>query len=150
MRNALIGFLGLTVLLVPCVIMDIRKRKLPVIWLLGLLPVSFAVNLLTGRVSLWAMIFGVVYGGIFLLVALASRESIGYGDGIMIASAGALQGGMFVLLSSAAGVLIAGVFGLIVIKAKELDRKTRFPVAPFFAATCVLLAVPEFFTGGAS
>ena len=148
MTAGLIGILGLTLLLTPCVVLDVRKKKLPVIWLLASLPGSFAVNLLVQRVSLWAMIFGVLYGGLFLCVSLAAKGSIGFGDGIMIGSAGALQGGMFVLMSSAAGFLFAGAFGLIYIKVKKLDRKIRLPFAPFFAAACLLLSVPEFFTGG--
>lgn len=148
MTAGLIGILGLTLLLAPCVVLDVRKKKLPVIWLLLFLPVSFAVNLLVQRVSLWAMIFGVLYGGLFLCVSLAAKGSIGFGDGIMIGSAGALQGGMFVLMSSFTGFLFAGVFGLIYIKVKKLDRKTRLPFAPFFAAACLLLSVPELFTGG--
>ena len=52
MTAGLIGILGLTLLLTPCVVLDVRKKKLPVIWLLLFLPVSFAVNLLTKRVSL--------------------------------------------------------------------------------------------------
>ena len=148
MTAGLIGILGLGVILAPCVVLDVRKKKLPVIWLLASLPVSFAVNLLTKRVSVWAMIFGIVYGGLFLCVSLAAKGSIGFGDGIMIGSAGALQGGMFVLMSSAAGFLFAGIFGLIYIKVRKMDRKTRLPFAPFFAAACLLLAVPELFTGG--
>ena len=92
MTAGLIGILGLTLLLAPCVVLDVRKKKLPVIWLLLFLPVSFAVNLLVQRVSLWAMIFGVLYGGLFLCISLAAKGSIGFGDGIMIGSAGALQG----------------------------------------------------------
>ena len=82
------------------------------------------------------------------MVSRISKGAIGSGDGIMIAAAGAWTGIMFVLTASIAGFLLAGIFGLIYIKIRKLDRKTRLPFAPFFTAACLILAVLELIMGG--
>ena len=135
-------------MLIPCAVLDIRKRKLPVIWLMVLMTAAFVTNLVLKRVSLWELIAGILYGGLFMLVSVLTKGSIGFGDGIMIAAAGALTGVLFVMSASIFGFLSAGIFGLVYIKVKKMDRKTKLPFAPFFTGACLLLEVLEMLQGG--
>ena len=137
------GLIGIAVLLIPSAILDVRKKKLPVIYLGVLLAAAVVVNLLTGRVSLWEMIAGILYGAVFLLISLLTKGAVGFGDGIMIAALGAWMGIVFDLSASIIGFLFAGIFGLIYIKVKKMDRKTKLPFAPFYTAACLALAIIE-------
>ena len=139
---------GLLVILGPCTVLDIRKRKLPVIYLLVLLTAAFLTNLLMERLSVWEMALGILYGLAFLLVSILTKGAIGFGDGVMIASTGAWIGIFFVLPASILAFLSAGVFGLIYIKVRRLDRKTRLPFAPFLTGACLTLWALELVTGG--
>ena len=143
-----LDLVGLLVILIPCTILDIRKKKLPVIFLLVMLIAAFVTNLPLKRVPLWELIAGVLYGGMFLLVSVLTKGSVGFGDGIMIAAAGAWTGVLFVLSASIVGFLSAGIFGLVYIKVKKMDRKTKLPFAPFFTAACLALAIVELVTKG--
>lgn len=138
-----LGLTGLVVILTPCAVLDLWKKKLPVVFLLVMLVAAFVTNLLLKRVVLWEMIAGVLYGGVFLLIAFLTKGSVGFGDGIMIAATGAWTGVLFVLSASVFGFLSAGIFGLIYIKVKKMDRKTKLPFAPFYTAACLALAVIE-------
>ena len=44
--------------------------------------------------------------------------------------------------------LSAGIFGLVYIKVKKMDRKTKLPFAPFFLFSCLWIGVLEWITGG--
>lgn len=143
-----VGLIGLAVLLLPCAVLDVWKRKLPVIALCILMAAAVAVNLVMQRISFWEILLGVLYGGSFLLISLLSKGAIGFGDGVMIAAAGAWTGILFVLYASIFGFLFAGIFGLVYIHVRKLDRKTRLPFAPFFTASCLLLSVLEMMSGG--
>ena len=118
------------------------------IWLMVLMTAAFVTNLVLKRASLWELIAGVSYGGLLLLVSVLTKGSIGFGDGIMIAAAGAWAGILFTLSASIFGFLSAGIFGLIYIKVKKMDRKTKLPFAPFFTGACLLLEVLEMLQGG--
>lgn len=141
------GLIGISILLIPSAVMDIWKRKLPVIYLAVLLTAAVPLNLLTGRTDVWDLILGIVYGGTFLLVSIATRGAIGFGDGIMIASLGAWMGICFTLPATVFAFLSAGFFGLIYIRVKKKDRKTKLPFAPFLAAASLTLAVIELASG---
>lgn len=143
-----VSLIGLSVLLVPCAVMDVWKKRLPVVALCILMAVAATVNLVMERLSWWEILLGVLYGGSFLLISLLSKGAVGLGDGVMIAAAGAWMGIMFVLYASIFGFLLAGIFGLLYIKVKKLDRKTKLPFAPFFTASCLLLSVLEMVSGG--
>ncbi len=135
-------------LLVPCTVMDVWQKKVPVAALCVLAAAAAVINLVTERVTWWEMLLGVLYGGSFLLISLLTRGAVGFGDGVMIAAAGAWTGITFVLCASIFGFLFAGIFGLVYIAVKKLDRKTKLPFAPFFTASCLLISILELVSGG--
>ena len=142
------GLIGILVLLTPCTVLDLRKKKLPVIYIGIFLAAAVVINLVTGRIALWEMIFGILYGGVFLLISVLTKGAIGFGDGVMISAAGAWTGVVFTMTASIFAFLSAGIFGLIYIKVKKMDRKTKFPFAPFFLFNCLWIGVLEWITGG--
>ena len=135
-------------LLAPCVIMDLRKKELPLVYMLIFLPLSAAWNLFFARITLWDMVFGLLTGGVFLLVSWGTRGAIGFGDGVMMGATGVWMGGLFVIGASMAAFLTAGIFGIIYLKIRKLDRKTKLPFAPFFTAACLTMAVIGALQGG--
>lgn len=143
-----VGLIGILILLVPCTVLDLWKKRLPVVYLGILLAAAVVINLVTGRAALWEILSGILYGGVFLLISVLTKGAIGFGDGVMIAATGAWTGVVFTMTASIFGFLSAGIFGLIYIKVKKMDRKTKLPFAPFFLFNCLWIGVLEWITGG--
>ncbi len=121
---------------------DIKKREIP----LFLLGASAAAGLLlcvvTGSPSRAGLFGGILVGGILLLCALVSRESIGIGDGLLFLVTGIYLGlwGNLVLLFLAA--VLCALAGLALVLAKKYTRKQSLPFAPFvLAADVAMLAL---------
>lgn len=72
-------------------------------------------------------------GGIFYLIALASRGGMGGGDVKLAAMLGAFLGWQLVLVAIFAGVLAGGVTGVLLLLLGRKGRKDPVPFGPFLA-----------------
>ena len=78
-------------------------------------------------------------GGLLELIRLISKGGIGMGDVKLMTACGFYLGivpGIFVLMLS---YMLAGLFCLPVLLLKKASLKTRIPMAPFFAASMILM-----------
>lgn len=73
-------------------------------------------------------------GGLFYLIAVASRGGMGGGDIKMMAMVGAVSGWKSVLLTTFAGSLLGSVVGVFLMLFHGKGRKTKVPFGPFLAA----------------
>ncbi len=119
--------------------LDIKKREFPLPFLglcgLGVMCVIMA----AGGFSISELIGGVCVGGVLLLVALATKESIGIGDGVIFCITGVCLGlwkNLFLLFGA---TLICAVCGAVLLAAKKCTRKESLPFAPFVLISDVLL-----------
>jgi len=78
-----------------------------------------------------------VGGGIFLLLAIISRGSIGGGDVKLIAALGLLLGAENLLNVVLYGSILGGLAGLTMILTKKKDRKSYFAYGPYFTLTAI-------------
>mgnify|MGYP005928041703 FL=1 len=81
----------------------------------------------------------VLCGGLLEGIRLISRGGIGMGDVKLMTACGFYLGivpGIFVLMLS---YMLAGLFCLPVLLLKKASLKTRIPMAPFFAASMILM-----------
>ena len=76
-------------------------------------------------------------GGIFLLLAIISRGSIGGGDIKLIAALGLLLGAEKLLNVVLYGSILGGISGLMIILIKKKDRKSYFAYGPYFTLTAI-------------
>lgn len=139
-------FLGvyILVLLVVCSVYDWKYCGLP-LWLIlaggvGSL-VGIIYTLLCGEKSVPDVILALLPGGATLLLAYASREQIGYGDGLLLLMIGGYAGvgdTMKILM-----VALAGTFGVsvLLLMCKKATGSSRIPFVPFLTIGSVLVMV---------
>ena len=120
-------------------VFDINTKRIPNMlvlimiagWLMLMLPMLFidtenGIRLLAD--SLYGLMIG---GGLFLLVYLLSRKSLGGGDVKFMAAAGLYLGFAGTVPVILYGTVLAAVVGLVLILLKKIDRKDAMPLAPF-------------------
>lgn len=107
---------------------DIRDKRIS-FYKLILFGVAAVLYLLVLKQSGWqAVIGGLLPGGLLLLLAFFTRESIGYGDGAAVAVLGLWTGGWFAMRAAMAGTMLAGAWGMIMLLRK---KKELIPFMPF-------------------
>ena len=138
-----------TVLMIPCVVTDIKEQTLPLPYLIAVGLLGIPVSIFIEGAPWWSVAGGVAVGGVILLVGAMSRHGISYGDGWMVAAFGAWLGLMTTLSVLLAGLVFTGFFGVVCL-IRHKGRKHRLPFAPFFAFGCLLATVFSFFSAGGS
>lgn len=76
-------------------------------------------------------------GGIFFLLAVLSKGSIGGGDVKLIAALGFLFGAEKLINVVLVGTIAGGVTVIVLILLKKKDRKSYFAYGPYFALTAI-------------
>ena len=77
-------------------------------------------------------------GGLFYLIAVASRGGIGGGDIKMMAMVGAFMGWKAVLLTTFIGSLVGSILGIYMMLFKGRGRKTKIPFGPFLSLGAII------------
>lgn len=134
-------------LLLPTVIFDVKKQRVPILYLIGMGIVGTAVSLISGEVPWWSVLSGIAVGGLLLLLSKATKEAIGYGDGAMTAALGAWFGLQETVSALFLGLFAAGIAAGICLILKK-GRRYRLPFAPFLLIGGIAAVVLEFIGGG--
>ena len=131
---------GLLVGMLAASVIDIRKRKIPLYLMIGLMVFAIITHIIYERLSITEMIFGAGMGIVLIGVAIVSREKIGIGDGIIFVVVGLFMGffgSMIILWYSS---IIAALAGLILCIIRKFDHeKLKDVTLPF--APCVLAGI---------
>ncbi len=110
---------------------DIREKKISVDKLLifGFMAVLY--QIFTKQFCWQEILGGVVPGCMLLLISWATKENIGYGDGMVVIVLGLWTGGWFAFHVLGIGILLTGIYAVI-----SLIRKKRdvIPFIPFLLA----------------
>lgn len=117
-----------------CTVADIRKKEIPaaVIVLSGL---PLLCHIIFGNERQWMDILYSLMPGIFLLMlSYCTKESIGYGDGLVVAVIGICMGTGICIAALAAGLIISAVYGAALLALRKAGGKTRMPFVPFLSA----------------
>jgi prepilin peptidase CpaA len=122
----------LIILLIICVITDIRKRKIYNSILLPFFIAGLVIHTATtGLSGLYGALLGVGVGfGILLLPYFLG--GMGAGDVKLLAVIGALKGMYFVLLASLNMALVGGIMALFVILFQKGTKRRLFHIVSFF------------------
>ena len=115
---------------------DRKEERIPNVLLLVLLA-GYPLRLFSVPVgeSLLGALFG---GGIFLAAYALSRGKIGMGDCKLMAVLGLYLGQARVAGVMLLSLLLAAVFGIVMIALRRMNRKSRLPFAPFVLAALLL------------
>ena len=130
------GLLGVYLLL--CSMQDIRKKQISIGLLVAGLLAAVVCRLYTNTGG-W--LYAVIPGLSLLLFARVTRESIGYGDGMMLLTAGIFLGAKRTVALLWVALLLAAVFSLTALLAKRCGRKSTYPFAPFLLAAWILMRI---------
>lgn len=128
---------GLLIGMVTASVIDIRKKKIPLYLMIGLMVFAFVMHFIYERLSITEMVFGAGMGLVLIGIAILTKEKIGIGDGIIFVVVGLFMGlfGSIIILWYAS--IIAALAGLTLCIVKRFDHeKLKDVTLPF--APCVL------------
>ena len=129
-----VRYAGLFFYLTAAAVTDIRKKEVS-IRTAGIAAVlAVVLHIIAEETGFWVWLSGLIPGILVLLTGRATKEAIGYGDGIAI-----LICGLFLGVRGCMGSVIIGLFltfpvSLILLIRKKADRKSRIPFLPFLLA----------------
>ena len=112
-------------------ISDLRKKNilLPpvgVFFLAGII-----IGIIQGREDFVSALAGCSLGGIVILLALFTKEKVGFGDGFVLLATGALLGIRMNLLMLLFGLFIASLKGIWMLISRRGNRNTKMAFVPF-------------------
>ncbi len=124
---------------------DVRKKEVPiweVIACFTISALSAVAGLYMGEKNLTDIVLSLIPGTLIVLVALVSREQIGYGDGLLILGSGPALGLYDLGMGTVIALFSSGVISGALLIMKKAGKKTRIPFVPFitFGMGVMLLA----------
>jgi len=124
----------LAVIMVICAAVDIKKKEIPIWAFITLGIIALIDGIFCKEYELYQMAAGVMPGLLLLGLAKITEQSIGYGDGIVLAEIGCMEGagGSTIILSGA--LALAGIFSLGMLVVKKVDKRYKIPFIPFLTA----------------
>ena len=135
--NKMIVYVAVAAVMVVCTIADIKKKEISV-WLFGFLGLIVIMGCFVPEIPKWYIpAAGVIPGILLIILAKITEQSIGYGDGIILAEIGLITGVGRCMLILATALALAGIFSLVILVIKRVDKKYRIPFVPFLTMAYV-------------
>lgn len=135
-------FLMLTIIFLGiCTMTDLLQKQ--IWWPLSLIFIAVAVALhfIQGDKEIWEILAGLFLGVGLLFISWATKEALGYGDGMVVAACGAALGFVTVLHLFLLALMFAAVWSGILLVFRKAGRKDSFPFVPFLllAQICIVI-----------
>lgn len=128
-------------MLLGCGLQDIYRKKIG-LWLViaGGALISICIPF-CDSVSLYSRAGGVAVGAVVILISLATRGKIGFGDGLLLCATGLGLGfwGNLELFSIA--LLLAAIISILLLIFRLADRKKAIPFVPFLFSGYIFLFI---------
>lgn len=132
--SQVIGALVVTGLLVSISLVDLAVHRIPNALVLGLVVWAAVQILWLGRPAPLAAALGMLLGGgLFLLIAVVGRGTMGMGDVKLVAALGAVLGYPLIVPALFAGILAGGVAALALLATRRIGRKDYMAYGPYLA-----------------
>ena len=135
--------IAVILMLILLSISDLKSHTIPVLPVLVFAVVMAAVHLSAGDLPAVRIFTGMLPGLFLLAVSLASRSSIGTGDGIAVAACGAAIGLSSELASLTAALVLCCAYSIVLLIRKKAGRKDTLPFLPFLTAGHILVLITE-------
>ena len=117
---------------------DIRTGKLNVIVIAACGASGLILRLLSGA-AVPDIILGTASGILLLILAFASRQAVGYGDGLLFAASGIYLGLIRNIIFLLLTMLLGAVASIILLATGIKKKNESIPFAPFMLAGYVLM-----------
>lgn len=127
---------------------DIRTKTVSAVRMIIFVILAGVVNIVFYYQSVWSMLGGIAIGALLFLYALATSESIGYGDCLVFVCAGAFIGFSRNLQLLFFSLVMAAVAGGIYALVRKKGIKARVPFVPCILGTYAVMTVMEIIRGG--
>ncbi|MBR4725710.1 MAG: prepilin peptidase [Lachnospiraceae bacterium] len=139
----------LTGYLAIAAVIDIAKKKLPVVFLvLGVIPAGYGIVSAvlcadTGdiRTVLLAHAIGTAIGLSFLIICLITRDKLGKADAILFTVCGATTGYETLITLIMSAFLLSAVYAVAMLAVGKMNRKSSFAFAPFIMLGYIMTEV---------
>lgn len=121
---------------------DYRTKLIEIKWLLIFgMAGMFGILLQQDFALMGQACMGMMVGGILLVLAWISGESVGFGDGWLFVVTGVFLGFLqnFILLFGS--LLLAGTFAIICLALKKKEKNDRLALAPFVLTAYVVFVL---------
>ena len=124
-------------------VQDIRSQKISFRMLTLIASVSIMFTLykaaVEGTISWNEILLSLIPGMVMILMSMLTRESIGYGDGLLVFCLGPLFGLQFIISGLIISFFLSGLFSLVIL---ALKRKRNITIAfvPFIGAGMGVIA----------
>ena len=135
--------IAVILMLILLSVSDLKSHTIPVLPVLVFAAVMAAVHLTAGDLPAVRIFTGMLPGLFLLAVSLASRSSIGTGDGIAAAACGAAIGLSSELASLTAALVLCCAYSIVLLIRKKAGRKDTLPFLPFLTAGHILVLITE-------
>ena len=135
--------IAIILMLILLSVSDLKSHTIPVLPVLVFAAVMAAVHLSAGDLPAVRIFTGMLPGLFLLAVSLASRSSIGTGDGIAVAACGAAIGLSSELASLTAALVLCCAYSIVLLIRKKAGRKDTLPFLPFLTAGHILVLITE-------
>lgn len=124
-------------------VVDIKKREISItasviISLIAVLLIVFAKD-----IHILSMVFGLSEGILLMILSHASKEQIGFGDGIILCATGLILGWKDNLTMFFFSCLICALFSICLMTIKKADKRTKIPFVPFMVPGFILSVISE-------
>lgn len=119
---------------------DYKTEKISMILILTGAAISIAAAVINND-NIMQILYGILTGNAVLLIGYASREAVGYGDGLIFIITGIFLGWMNNIILIAGSLLLAAVCSMILMALRIKKRTDRIAFAPFILGAYVLIKV---------
>jgi leader peptidase (prepilin peptidase)/N-methyltransferase len=125
-------------------VIDLRLQIIPDELSLSGIPLGFGATFLTGDITWWSSLLGIVVGGgSFFLVAFlyekfSGQEGLGGGDVKLLAMLGAWLGLESILILIVLSTFLGSLVGLFLIARGKATTKAAIPFGPFLAGSALI------------
>lgn len=135
MIQSAVLFAGLAVVAVE----DIHRKEISSFSLFFMGIAGVLLSVFAGDWNKWYIILRFIPGILVLAVAWLTKETIGYGDGLVILCLGCFLTFDEIIDVCFAAVTLAGLVALILLLVMKKSKKMQLPFVPFLFAGCVIL-----------
>ena len=131
----------LLLILFAAAFMDFRSGQLSLWFLLGAMAAGLMLQIFAGRVSVKTLLLGIIPGVVLFLIALLTKQAIGYGDCLLLLVTGIFLGLTYTILLFFISLLFAGGASILLLSMKKRKRKEALAFAPFMLAGYVSVLI---------
>ena len=115
-------------------LIDLRTSRLSIWFLISGLVAGLLLLFLSERFTVKGFLFALIPGTALFLIALLTKQAVGYGDCLLLLITGIFLGPERTILQFFISLLLAGGFSILLLVLQKKGRRENLPFAPFLLA----------------